>query len=344
MSGTPSPTELPRRGSGEPRMEPPEVARTRLPKGPILTRRVALGGLVAASLAALGWFPAGLDHSAPWVPRHDGTDLEATMERLSDLPRSSEVAHWVQALSTEHRVYIQEDLTRGGPYRPLISAALDDRGLPPDLAVLPLIESQFLTRARSSAEAVGLWQFVPETARGYGLRVDEWVDERRDPVASTESAVDYLVRLHERFGDWRLILAAYNVGPTRIAREIARFGPGASFEDIQARLPRETRAYVPKAIAAAIVSSEAELYGFTVETAQDFSFDEVWVPGGTSLGSVAGSVGEPIAALRWLNPHLVRGMTPPGPWYPVRVPDGMGEVLVASYGAGSSPKRRYADD
>ncbi len=175
------------------------------------------------------------------------------------------------------------------------------------------------------------------TARDYGLRIDDWVDERRDPVRATDAALDYLDELHERFGSWYLAAAAYNAGPNRVARSLARHGGDAVsgeeiFWKIADDLPRETRDYVPKLLAAILLAKEAEKHGFEVTRSEPYEFDRVWVPGETSLTRIARAVDAPVDLIRDLNPHLVRGVTPPGTSYGVRVPPGGAPQVVASLG------------
>jgi len=216
--------------------------------------------------------------------------------------------------------------------------------MPEDLLYLAMIESGFVTSARSRVSATGMWQFMGPTARQYGLRVDEWVDERRDPVKATDAALDYLEQLHARFGSWYLAAAAYNAGPSRVARIVQRHG-GSQVGDedlyweILDDLPLETRVYVPKIIAATLLAREAKTFGFAVATVAPFSFDRVFVPGQTALRTVAQSLDVPVSMLRALNPQLLRGVTPPGMSYPLRVPTGEGAQVVAALNTRSRARR-----
>jgi membrane-bound lytic murein transglycosylase D len=202
---------------------------------------------------------------------------------------------------------------------------------------LAAIESGFSPSATSRVSAIGMWQFMGPTAQQFGLRIDEWVDERRDPIRATEAALDYLQALHEQFGSWYLAAAAYNAGPGRVARVLkAHTGDQTQEEDLYWEiiedLPRETRAYVPKMLALILLGQAAQDYGFDVKPANPVEFDRVWVPGRTSLRWVANAVDAPVSKLRELNPHLVRGVSPPDMLYPVRVPLGTAETVVASSG------------
>ena len=165
-------------------------------------------------------------------------------------------------------------LNRGTYYLPLMKRMYADSGLPTDLAYLPLIESGFNPKAYSYAHASGLWQFISATGRRYGLRRSFWLDERRDPIKSTGSAISYLKELYAEFGHWYLALAAYNCGEGNVRRAIR----GSGSKDFwQLRLPRETMNYVPQFIAALIVAKNPDCFGFTVEPREAFNLDTVYV-------------------------------------------------------------------
>lgn len=247
-----------------------------------------------------------------------------------DLPVvwNESVARFVRLFEHEQTDRIALYLKRAGRYEGMIREKLRERGMPEDLLYLSMIESGFNPNARSSAQAVGLWQFMGPTARQYGLRVDSYVDERRDPAKATDAALRYLQDLHHQFGSWNLAAAAYNTGGGRVARIMieetgSERGQDSDFWRIRARLPRDTREYVPLIYAAAVVGKQPELYGLErVERWLPLSTDTVSVAGGTSLGVVARAVGVSEEDIRRLNPHLIRGATPPGETFAVLVPDG----------------------
>jgi membrane-bound lytic murein transglycosylase D len=229
-------------------------------------------------------------------------------------------------------------LKRSGRYEAMIRGKLRDRGMPEDLLYLSMIESGFNTNARSHARAVGLWQFMAPTARDYGLRVDSYVDERRDPERSTDAALRYLGDLHKQFGAWYLAAAAYNTGQGRVERVMkvatgSTKGKDADFWRIRHRLPRETREYVPLMVAAALVAKQPEKHGLeNVERWMPLRVDSVDVPAGVELETVAAAIGSSESELARLNPHLIRKMTPPGTKsFSVRVPRGRGERFAARY-------------
>ncbi|MFL5539453.1 MAG: lytic transglycosylase domain-containing protein, partial [Longimicrobiaceae bacterium] len=189
--------------------------------------------------------------------------------------------------------------------------------------------------------AVGLWQFMAPTARGYGLRVDGYVDERRDPEKSTDAALRYLRDLRNQLGSWYLAAAAYNGGDGRVSRALLAetgFGRGRSDADfwrIRHRLPRETREYVPLMVAAALVGKEPEKYGLgDVARWMPVETDTVSVPGGIDLAVVARAAGVSEREVTRLNSHLVQKMTPPGKKpFPVSIPEGRAERFAAAFPA-----------
>lgn len=206
---------------------------------------------------------------------------------------------------------------RMAQYGPLVRHALASRAVPEDFIFLPVIESDYQTGATSRQGAAGIWQFMPATARAYGLEVSRWVDERRDPVRSTFAAARHLRDLYTELGSWHLAAAAYNCGSPRVARIAAGSRSDAAFWSNRQRLPRETRTYVPKLLAAARMGHRAP---WTDPRVAPLQFQEVMVPGGVPLTAVAASLGVSADTLFTLNPHLVRQATPPGRRWPVRIP------------------------
>ena len=272
----------------------------------------------------------------------------ADIASAADLPMevNDRVTRWMERYLGDQRHTFDEFMSRETLYGDMIREKLRSRGMPEDLIYLAMIESGFHPRARSRVEAIGVWQFMGPTALEYGLRIDEWVDERRDPIRATDAALDYLEVLHARFGSWYLAAAGYNAGPNRVARTLrthadARTGDEELYWEIIDHLPSETREYVPRLIAATLLARRADELGFASDRAAPYAFDRVWVPGGTRLGSVARSLGVSVSVLRDLNPHLIRGMTPPGGSYELRVPTGSSATVVAALSRSST---RMADD
>ena len=255
-----------------------------------------------------------------------------------DLPIvwNESVQRFVTLFETKQQDRMALYLKRAGRYEGMIRSKLRERGMPEDLVYLSMIESGFNPEARSKAQAVGLWQFIADTGRRYGLRIDGYVDERRDPEKSTEAALRYLQDLHRQFGSWSLAAAAYNTGENRVAR-IMREETGAvkgvesDFWKIRGRLPSETREYVPLIYAAALIGKEPHKYGLTtIERWLPLETEAVSVPGGTPLAAVAKAVGVTDSEIRKLNPHLLRDVTPPGTGYDVRIPAGRAEAYAAN--------------
>ncbi|HEX6159528.1 MAG TPA: transglycosylase SLT domain-containing protein, partial [Thermoanaerobaculia bacterium] len=255
-------------------------------------------------------------------------DLEAAAS--IPIPQHRTIDSAVRLFSVDMKQSIQASLIRSGRYRTLIDKALEAEKLPKGLAYLPVIESAYIPTLTSRAGAHGIWQFMPETAREYGLRVDWWVDERADPVASTKAAAAYLRDLNRMFdGDWALTLAAYNCGPGRVRRTLAEYGATTFWELLeQTALPKETRGYVPTFFATLLIASDPATYGFRLGAPEELDATGVDVHGPLSLRFVAETIGVDEKLLEELNPALRRGMLPPGR-ATVRVPSKSAETLMA---------------
>ena len=239
---------------------------------------------------------------------------------------NEKVERWIRYFTGDAKAHFERWLERKSAVDSLIYAELDAAGLPRELIYLAAIESGFNTRARSSAAAVGPWQFMAPTARHFKLRCDWWVDERQDMLLSTRAAAKYLSQLYNHFGDWALVLAAYNTGEGRVDRAIKRCGHD-DFWDLH--LPAQTRNHIPKFIAVARLGENPEAYGLTVSERPDMDFDVVDVTDATDLDLIARCAGVEAEAVRDLNPALVRGATPPGRSdYAVKVPAGTGRTCM----------------
>jgi membrane-bound lytic murein transglycosylase D len=242
-----------------------------------------------------------------------------------------DVDRWIHYFTHEGRDVFQRWLLRMPQYEPIYAQSFARHGLPPEIIYHSMIESGFSTKAYSWAHAVGLWQFVRTTGKHYGLRVDWWVDERRDPYLATEAACQYLAELHEEFGDWELALAAYNVGEGRIRKQIRRQNT-RNFWDL--RLPRETRNHVPKFYAAMILGTEAEKYGFERGSGSFPEWETVSVDFCVDFDVLGECSGASAEALAELNPALVRNCSPPDEkGFQVRVPRGAGEAAQVAIAA-----------
>lgn len=254
-------------------------------------------------------------------------------------------------------------LARLPRYESMIRAAMAANGVPEDMVYLALIESGYSNTAVSRARATGMWQFMKGTGRMYGLQVNTYVDERRDPVESTAAAAQHLADLQERFGSIYLAAAAYNAGAGKVSRGLRGLpagGPAASdelddpeeddsvnndaefFRLYDTRyIRRETKDYVPKLIAAALIAKEPGRYGFTIPPAEPFAYDSIIVPSQTGLDVIARLSGASFTEIRELNPHYIRYSTPPGKSAVVRVPVGTGEATRVAY-AELPPSKRIS--
>jgi membrane-bound lytic murein transglycosylase D len=250
------------------------------------------------------------------------------------------VEHYVTMFSTEARSRIVDRLERGSRYEPMIRAKLKAAGLPEDMYYLALIESGYSPDAYSRAAAVGIWQFMTATAKGTGLRVDWWVDERRHPTRSTTAAVRHLSWLKDQFGSLYLAAAAYNGGSGRVSRGLTRYADeleGASGEDVffalaeQDYLRKETKDYVPQLIAAALVGKDPSRYGLELRRLPPFEYDSVRVGPSVPLAAVANATTTDLKELGELNTHILRGVTPPKDSLWINVPvgraDGFADAL-----------------
>lgn len=296
---------------------------------------VLLGGVLGAAAVAVSPSrgPMSVVTGAPLL-------VEDVTGVTWDLPvvRNAAVERFITLFTDKQSDRMALYLKRSGRYEGMIRAKLRERGMPEDLVYLSMIESGFNPTARSKAQAVGLWQFMEETGERYGLRIDAYVDERRDPEKSTDAALRYLDDLHNHFGSWYLAAAAYNTGENRVSRVMREMtgsvkGEEADFWRIRRRLPAETREYVPLMVAAALIGKEPHKYGLgEVERYLPAPVETVKVPGGTELETVARAVGVSEKEIRSLNPQLLRGVTPPKEaTYEVRIPEGRAERFAVAF-------------
>lgn len=247
---------------------------------------------------------------------------------------NSQVKFFLDRFTGDHRRVVGGWLDRSKRYLSMIREKLRTRGLPEELAFTAMIESGYNPLAVSRAGAKGMWQFMAQTARRYGLRVDQWVDERLDPEKSTNAALSYLRDLHTQFGSWQLAQAAYNAGEVKVMRAI-KATRSTDFW-VLARtnlLRRETKEFVPQIHAATMIGSEPERYGFDATAAPIVVVESVSVPASTDLRRLSSMTGLSAETLRELNPVLLKGVTPPGQSFDLRVPDGARPTIVAALAA-----------
>jgi peptidoglycan lytic transglycosylase D len=231
-------------------------------------------------------------------------------------------------IAIRHR--FEEWLTRLGHYKPLVENIFSQFNLPSDLVYLSLVESGFNPHAYSRARATGPWQFMKGTAIVYGLRVDQYVDERRDPIKSTIAAARYLRDLYDLFGAWPLAMAAYNAGEGKVMRALQKTRADSFWEIAQTKhIRRETKEYVPRFMAATIIAKNPDQYGFAQDPPAPHQFDEVIVHRAIALQPLAAAAGISFLELRRLNPELRRDVTPPDDQnYHLKVPVGSQGVVM----------------
>jgi membrane-bound lytic murein transglycosylase D len=242
------------------------------------------------------------------------------------------VERHIEFFTGRGRVHMERWIRNSGRYFPLLRKILQEERVPEELVHLCMIESGVNPNARSWARAVGMWQFVKGTGRLYGLRTSYFLDERRDFEKATHAAARHMRDLYEEFGDWYLVLSAYNSGAGRIYSGIRRTG-STDFWDMRRRLPRETRNYVPQFIAATLIAMNPGKYGFdTVEPYPPLMFDTVRVADGIDLDILANCADADVSVLRELNPQLVQWCTPPGvKQFVLRIPEGRAQMFQANY-------------
>ena len=244
---------------------------------------------------------------------------------------NKQVRAYLVYFSTERKAVITRYLARSTRYLPMIKEVFQEAGLPEDMAYLAMIESGFNNKAYSPAAASGMWQFIKGTGLRYGLAIDGYVDERRDPEKATRAAAKYLLDLYKQFGSWYLAAASYNCGEGRVQRELNQSNH-KNFWELSANmcLPTETKNYVPQMIAATIIAKNPERFGFkNVPYLPPVKFDKVPVTETTSLTAAAVAVNVPAEEVQDLNPELLRGITPPeAPSYTLNLPPSSKELYT----------------
>jgi membrane-bound lytic murein transglycosylase D len=239
-------------------------------------------------------------------------DADATLSM--DIPDHRTIRGAISYFSTDLHDSIQVSLQRSARFKPMIDRILAEYRLPRGLAYLPVIESAYVTTLTSRSGAHGIWQFMPDTAREYGLRVDWWVDERADAEKETRAAAAYLHDLYATFGDWSLALAAYNAGPGRVQRALSNTGSSSFWQlSDSGALPKETRGYVPTFFATLVIVSDPPTYGFTLlEGGTEDDDARVEVEGPVTLDYLAEVAEVDLSAIREMNPQYRHGVLPPG--------------------------------
>jgi membrane-bound lytic murein transglycosylase D len=305
---------------------------------------------VAVPVSAIVTETAPADSVIPELPAEPKDVVVATPEEapvswdieVAPYESHARVEYFVGRFTGAAKEAFERSLERQSRYAPIIHDRLRAAGLPQDMIYLPLIESWYDPHAYSRAAAVGMWQFMTGTARAVGMRVDWWVDDRRDPVRATEGAMIFLKELKSNFGSMYLAAAAYNGGPGRISRSLTANARALEGTDGEAQffalaeakaLREETSDYVPKLIAAALVGKDPSRYGIERRAVLPFTWDSVLVPLSVPLSAVAKATDVPLDTILEYNHGILRGMTPPkGEPLWVRVPVGTAEGFPDAFG------------
>lgn len=271
------------------------------------------------------------------LPSASSDDL--TQGEKVPMELNSLVTKWVKWFQGRGRTHMEKYLARSTRYLPMMKKTLRDRGLPEDLAYISLIESGFSPAAKSRVGAVGYWQFMRGTGKDYGLKITSHIDERRDPVYSTQAAADYFSGLYNLFGSWYLAIASYNAGENKIKHRVMKYHTRDFWDLItKGHLPEETVNYVPKFIAASLIAKEPTKYGFdNIDYHDALQFDEVKVEGTVSMRKLASLMKTNYEELRLLNPSFKTEYAMParGTKFSLRVPKGSADEatrLIAEAG------------
>jgi membrane-bound lytic murein transglycosylase D len=282
------------------------------------------------------------------LPEVDETSEDFNLERLpADQPKSkpefdipivmnAKVEQFIQYFQTTAKKIFTNWLARSERYIPIMKNLLRENGLPEDLVYMALIESGFNPYAYSRRKASGPWQFIYLTGKRYGLNVNWWVDERRDPEKSTIAAAKYLKDLYDLFECWYLAAAGFNAGEKKIVNAMKRYRTEDFWELTKYRyLKRETKDYVPQMIAAALIAKDPEKYGFVdIEYQEPLQYEKVKVPAVTALKLIARACEISLEELKDLNPELLRWCTPPDhPSYEIKIPVGSKDLFLKNFEA-----------
>lgn len=265
---------------------------------------------------------------------------------IFDLPvtYNPKVSKWIAYYQGRGQKWFREWLERSYKYMPMIQTELRNANLPSDLAYMVMIESGFAPNAISHADAVGPWQFIEPTGTRYGLKKLWWLDERRDLRKSTLAAIRYLKDLHSEFGSWYLVAASYNMGENGLRNRIRKYGTKDYWTLIKLKaLPVETQEYVPKILAAMLISKAPNLYGFRdLAKADALQYDVIQVPGGTDIDGLADYLGVTRKSLKDMNAEVLLGYIPRQvDKHYIRVPRGASR-MVSTFVQTKNPNTKLA--
>lgn len=258
---------------------------------------------------------ASIDMPLSEIPRYTDDQIREKMKlipSLVPLQYNATVKQFIDFFAYKRRGLMARCLANSQIYFPVFEEILDRKGVPIEFKYLPIVESAFNPVAVSRAGATGLWQIMYATASFLGLDINSYIDERRDPVRSTEAAADYLKKLYDMYGDWHLVLAAYNSGPGNVNKAIARAGGIKNFWAIMNYLPAETRSYVPTYIAAVYVMNYYQDYKLvSAEPRRElYIVDTVLITAKVSLKHISNTLNIPLDELQFLNPSVRAGVVP----------------------------------
>ncbi len=267
----------------------------------------------------------------------DDTGDESADDKPYQIPMilNDSVENHLEYFKTRGRDIFQLWLDRSVRFIPVMKEIFKEKNLPEDLVYVAMIESGFNPYAVSWARAVGPWQFMASTGKLYGLKINWWIDERKDPIKSTYAAAEHFKDLHNLFGSWSLALASYNAGAAKVQRAVLRTR-SEDFWDLKAShyIRKETKNYIPKYMAATIIAKNPEAYGFTMPKVDPFTFDEVDIRETTDLRLIARCAGTSYEEIKELNPELKRWVTPPdSDNYILRIPKGTKQAFLSNFAA-----------
>src|SRR5574341_348711 len=321
----------------------------------MMRNRIVLITLGLIALLAFSFFKASAQPESPDPRKEQGipSDLKPPQEDIAQVDEltayglaegkpyyipmvlNDSVENHVEYFKTRGRDVFQLWLDRSARYIPVMREIFKEKNLPEDLVYVAMIESGFNPYAVSWARAVGPWQFMPATGKLYGLKIDWWIDERKDPIKSTMAAANHLKDLHNLFGSWPLALASYNAGAGKVQRAVLRTRSD-DFWDLKASryIRKETKNYVPKYMAATIIAKNPESYGFSVNHVAPYTYDEVVIEESADLRMIAQCAGCSYQDIKELNPEIRRWVTPPHySRYVLRIPAGTKEAFLTNYAA-----------
>jgi membrane-bound lytic murein transglycosylase D len=314
------------------------------------------GASIRATLSQLGFGSLQRDRleAALESAELSGEELPFTLDRVTDVESFDVskvkdrydipiemhplVVQYIHFFQGGGRKWFRRWMGRSARYIPLMQPILEAKGLPRDTVYLSMIESGFNTQAKSWARAVGPWQFIAGTAKMFKLRDDFWVDERRDPIKSTKAAADYLSQLYANLGHWHLAWAGYNTGGGRVRRMVDTYNTTSFWELSEKKgFARETKHYVPKLIACALIAKYPEAFGFSLDEFNPeppFDYDEVTLTDSVDLEVIAQASGSRLEEIQEFNPEIKRWCTPPATTaepYVLRLPKGRKDAFLAAF-------------